>query len=57
MGALQATGKEAELRDRILAQFSASQNRLEAIGVRMEEIDQQLNATDKEIKAMLKALA
>lgn len=57
LGALQATGKEAELRDRILAQFSASQDRLEAINKRDEEIDQQLAAAEKEIEAMLKALA
>ena len=42
LGALQPTGKEAALRDRMLGQLEASQNRI-------EEIDKEVNALNRQI--------
>ncbi len=56
LGALQATGKEADLRDRVLKQLEAAQDRLDAIAGEVETSQQALAAAEQLLPAMINRL-
>lgn len=57
MGALQPTGHEANLRNRVLAQLEETQSRLEAIDARFKALKQQETEAEQEIERLLGALS
>jgi hypothetical protein len=56
LGSLRETGKEADLRDRMLAQLAGSQDRLDAIDARLAELAHLISAAEAELQEMLKDL-
>jgi uncharacterized small protein (DUF1192 family) len=54
---LGAEGQEAALRNRMLEKLSMTQDRLEAIDARQEELSQRIAATKAEIDRILDGLA
>lgn len=53
LGALQSTGQEAPLRNRLLKQLEHSQDRLEAIDSELQELEQQLVENSNRIEKMI----
>jgi hypothetical protein len=56
LGALQATGDEATLRNRILSQLEDSQDRLEAIEARERALTPAIDEAEVRVEAIIKAL-
>lgn len=56
LGALSGVGDEAALRGRILSQFEAAQNRLEAIERRGAELAQEINQAEARIEQIINSL-
>ncbi|MEM6527078.1 MAG: hypothetical protein AAF653_02225 [Chloroflexota bacterium] len=56
LGALQSTGKEATLRDRILAQLTASQDRLDEIEKALTLGERTINESEKRVEAIILSL-
>jgi hypothetical protein len=56
LGALQSTGKEAILRDRVLAQLTSTQDRLEEIEKEMSLNERTITESEKRVDAIIKAL-
>jgi hypothetical protein len=56
LGALQPTGQEAALRNRVLAQLEAAQNRLEAIEQHIQELTRQRAEAEAKVKDIIASL-
>ncbi len=56
LGALQPTGKEAQLRDRLLNDLEATQDRLDAIAAEIADAGQTIAETEAKIEALIAAL-
>lgn len=56
LGALTGAGRESELRDRLLTQLTSSQDRLDALGREDEQARRDLQAAEKKLAEMLRAL-
>lgn len=56
LGALQPTGKEAALRDRMLGQLEASQNRIEEIEQEVKTLNRQIAASEKQMDEIVRGL-
>jgi len=56
LSTLQATGKEATLRDRMLAQLTQTQDRLEAIEVRISALTTHITEAETQVKQIVAGL-
>jgi len=56
LGALQPTGKEAALRDRMLGQLEASQNRIEEIDKEVKDLNRQIATSEKKMDEIVRGL-
>jgi hypothetical protein len=56
LGALQATGQEAALRNRMLAQLEVSQNRIEAIEQEGTDLQRQINEAEQKVSSIIASL-
>jgi hypothetical protein len=56
LSALQATGQEAALRGRVLAQLEATQNRLEAIDQEFADLSRQIAEADSRVNEIIEGL-
>ncbi len=56
LNALKGTGEEGQLRNRMLRQLEASENRLEEIATRHAELEHQITESEARIEALIEAL-